>query len=342
MKVKNQVIKFEQNLCNAKLDDNEILFVRVSDVVSSVDARFEVPFTHNAIVIKGGGDVRYYKSGNYDVFDDKKEAKQWKKGMSVEVIYIPKDTQVLIRWGTPNRLRYRDDASNRVITVGARGEFDVSVGNPEQFFRKVVGAKKEFNLMEFRKRFSETVATEFADIFLKIIAERKLTYDQFTANKKEIGNAMGEILCPMFEREWGLLVHNFKIADFDLLDEDMNAIEEFAAEKTKQERMKEYLAELERLADKQWEREKYLRQLELQDKAAYYEVLKVIGNNPTAPRPEEKLLCPNCGCEYKATDKFCPKCGKRVSKDPIICPDCGKANDSTSVFCANCGKKLVG
>ncbi len=30
LKKKNQVIKFEQNLCNAKVDDNEILFVRVS------------------------------------------------------------------------------------------------------------------------------------------------------------------------------------------------------------------------------------------------------------------------------------------------------------------------
>lgn len=342
MKVKNQVIKFEQNLCNAKVDDNEILFVRVNDIVASPDARFEVPFSHNAIVIKGGGDMRYYKSGNYDVFDDRKEAKQWKKGMSVEVVYIPKDTQVLIKWGTPNRLRYRDDASNRVITVGARGEFDVSIANPEQFVRKVVGAKKEFNLMEFRKRFSETVATEFADIFLKIVADRKLTYDKFSANKKEIGNEMGAILSPMFERDWGLSVHNFKIADFDLLDEDMNAIEEFAAEKTKQEKMKEYLAELERLDDKQWERDKYLRQLELQDRAAYYEVLKVIGNNSNAVKPEEKLVCPNCGNEYKPTDKFCPKCGKRLSKEPIICPDCGKANDSSSTFCANCGKKLIG
>lgn len=338
MKIKNQVIKFEQNLCNAKVDDNEILFVRVNDIVMKKDARFEVPITHDAIVIKGGGDMRYYKSGNYDVFTDKKEAKKWKKGMSVEIIYIPKDTRVLIKWGTPNRLRYRDEASNKVITVGARGEFDVSVTNPEQFFRKVVGVKKEFNLMEFRKRFSETVATEFADIFLKIIDEKHLTYDKFTANKKGIGDSMGDILSPMFERDWGLSVLNFKIADFDLLDEDMEAIEDAAAEQGRQEKLKEYLAELERLDDKQWEREKYLRQLELQDKAAYYEVLKVAGSKPEEKK--EELKCPNCGLEYKPTDKFCPHCGKHVSKEPRICPDCGKANDSAATFCANCGKKL--
>lgn len=340
-KNKNQVIKFEQNLCNAKVDDNEILFVRVNDIVKSGDARLEVPITHDAIVIKGGGDMRYYKSGTYDVFDNRKDIKNWKSGLSVEVIYIPKDTRVLIKWGTPNRLRYRDEASNKVITVGARGEFDVSVTNPEQFFRKVVGVKKEFNLMEFRKRFSETVATEFADIFLKIIEEKQLTYDKFTANKKEIGISMGNILSPMFEREWGLSVLNFKIADFDLLDEDMEAIEDAAAEKQKQQKLKEYLAEVERLDDKQWEREKYLRQLELQDKNAYYEVLKVIGKNSKANEEKEDNKCPNCGLPFKPADKFCPHCGKRVSKDPIICPDCGKSNDSTAIFCAGCGKKLV-
>lgn len=339
-KKKNQVIKFEQNLCNAKVDDNEILFVRVGDVITDPDARFEVPITHDAIVIKGGGDMRYYKSGNYDIFDDKKDIKKWKLGLSVEVIYIPKDTRVLIKWGTPNRLRYRDDASNKVITVGARGEFDVSVTNAEQFFRKVVGAKKEFNLMEFRKRFSETVATEFADIFLKTIEEKQLTYDKFTANKKAIGDSMGKTLSPKFEREWGLSVLNFKIADFDLQDEDMEAIEDAAAEKQRQEKLKDYLAELERLDDKKWEREKYLRQLELQDKNAYYEVLKVIGKNSKTD-DEEENKCPNCGLAYKSTDKFCPHCGKRVSKEPIICSNCGKSNESTAVFCANCGKKLV-
>lgn len=340
LKKKVQVIKFEQNLCNAKVDDNEILFVRVGDVVTNPHALIEVPITHDAIVIKGGGDMRYYKSGNYNIFDNKEDIKKWKTGLSVEVIYIPKDTRVLIKWGTPNRLRYRDEASNEVITVGARGEFDVTVTNAEQFYRKVVGSKKEFNLGEFRRRFSETVATEFADIFLKIVDEKHLTYDKFTANKKAIGDIMGERLSHDFERDWGLSVLNFKIADFDLLDEDMAAIEDAAAEKQRQEKLKEYVAEIERLDDKQWEREKYLRQLELQDRNAYYEVLKVIGSHKK-PDEKEERKCPACGREYKPADKFCPFCGMRVSRDPIICPACGRSNESTAVFCADCGKKLI-
>ncbi len=334
--MKNNIIKFDQNLCNAKVDDNEILFVRVNDVVNSVDAKLEVPITHNAIVIKGGGDLRYYSSGTYDVFDDRKDAKKWKNGLSVEVIYIPKDTQVLIRWGTPNRLRYRDNASNKVITVGARGEFDVSVSNPEMFYRKVVGAKKEFDLMAFKKRFSETVASEFADMFLRIVEENNLTYDKFTANKKLIGEKLEVILNELFNDHWGLNVLHFKIADFDLLDEDMDAIEDSAAEEKKQQKLREYLSDLERLDDKEWERKKYLRQLELQDKAAYYEVLKVIGN----PLPREEIKCPDCNYVCKASDKFCPNCGKKLSKEPIICPKCGHSNSGEAKFCVECGKNL--
>lgn len=335
---KNQVIKFDQNLCHASVDDNSVLFVRVSDVVTDKHAIVEVPFTHNAIIIKGGGDVRYYKSGNYDVLDNRSEVKDWKRGLSVEVVYIPKDTRVLIKWGTRNRLRYRDEASNKVITVGAHGEFDISVTNPEQFFRKVVGAKREFDLDEFSKRYGETVASEFADIFLKIVAEKKLTYDRFSANKKEISQRMGEILNPEFEREWGLSVLNFKIADFNLLDEDMNAIEDFAAEARQRERLKEYLAEIERLDDKQWEREKYLRKLELDDKAAYYEVLKITGLDNEKKLGKDK--CPNCGMNYNVGDPFCPHCGQRVSKEPRKCPDCGKMNEPSAAFCSGCGKRL--
>ena len=358
MKVKNQVIKFNQELCRAAeglteedLRKNRVLFVRVSDEVSAPDARFEVPITHDAIVIKGGGDMRYYRSGNYDVFSDKKEAKQWKKGMSVEIIYIPKDTAVPIIWGTAEPEEYRDETSNVVIKVGARGQCDVTVSNPEQFFRKIVGVQPVFNLKEFKERFRLEFASQFGNIFLKVVAEQHLTYDQFGAHKTEIAAAMEAILTAKFEREFGLAVRNFFIEGFQISDEHKAAIEaaadekakqaqEEAKEKERQEKMKEYLAELERLDDKEWEREKYLRQLELQDKAAYYEVMKVVGSGST--KPEEKLLCPSCGFEYKPTDKFCPRCGKRLTKEPIICPDCGKSNPSDTIFCSNCGKKLIG
>ena len=338
---KTQVIKFEQNHCNASVNDNSVLFVRVTDEVRDKNAMFEVPFTHNAYVIKGGGNGRFYKSGSYNVFEDKSEVKAWKKGFSVDIIYMPKDTNVNILWGTPEKIKYRDFASNKVVRVGARGQFGITITNPEQFFRKVVGARKEFDLNDFKKRFAAEVINEFADCFLKVVMDSKLTYDQFDANKKAIGIKIGEILSPKFENEWGIGLANFIIEAVGISEEDLHIIDNSAEEASKQARLKEYLNELERLEDKKWEREKYLRQLELEDKAAYYEVLKVIGHTKDVDvsSTPSTSFCPHCGASITSDAIFCPKCGEKISHK-VTCPKCGKENDDGSTFCSGCGHKL--
>lgn len=338
-KKKTQVIKFEQNLCNADVNDNKVLFVRVSDMVDDKEAILEVPFTHNALLIKGGGDCRLYKSGTYPVFDDKNEVKNWKKGISVEVIYIPKETSVKIEWGTPNKVMYRDKTSNKVIEIGANGVFGISVCNPEQFFRKVVGFRKEFDLDEFSRRFTEAVTDEFADHFLSVVNADSLTYDKFDENRKVIAKRVGKELSDKFAHSWGLELVDFIISEFKISKEDMARVESFAEEKAKEEKLKEHLAEIERLDDKQWEREKYLRQLEQHNKEAYYDVMKVIGKDSTRGNGVGQF-CSACGHSYESTDKFCPGCGRKVGQVSNICPSCGKENALGAAFCSGCGKKL--
>lgn len=339
-KQKGQVIKFDQNLCNANSKDNSILFVKIKDMITDKNAFVEIPQSHNALIVKGGSDVRYYEQGPVNVFDDKTEIKNWKKGFSVEVIYLAKNGKITICWGTPNKITFRDEASNQVVNVGANGEFDICVDNALQFYKTTAVTADEFDREAYGDMFRSIVVNLFTDIFLRVLKEKNLTYDQCDANKLQIGNTIGDILSEKFKKEYGVAVKNFIIKKFVWSDDDMAAIENAAAEKKKQEKLKEYLAEIERLDDKQWERDKYLRNLELQDKNAYYEVLKVIGKNSKDGNAENNK-CPNCGLEYKPTDKFCPHCGKRVSKEPIICPDCGKSNNYDAVFCANCGKKLI-
>ncbi len=336
-KKKDQVIKFEQNLCNADVNDNQVLFVRVNDMVTDKNAILEVPFTHNALLIKGGGDCRLYKSGTHPVFDDKNEIKNWKKGISVEVIYIPKETSVKIEWGTPSKVMYRDKVSNKVIEIGANGVFGISVCNPEQFFRKVVGFRKEFDLREFSRRFTEAVTDEFADNFLRVVNADNLTYDQFDENRKLIAKKVGKELSEQFEHSWGLELVDFIISDFEIAKEDIAKVEDFAEEKAKEKKLKEYLAEVERLDDKEWEREKYLRELEQHNKEAYYEVMKVIGKEP---KNKGGKFCPGCGHSYESTDAFCPGCGRKIASASAVCSHCGAENGGGSAFCRSCGKKL--
>lgn len=339
---KPQIIKFEQNLCNASVNDNSVLFVRVGDIVTDKKAQVEVPFTHTAYIIKGGSDARIYDSGHYQVFDDRKEVKDWKKGFSVDVIYMPKDTDVVILWGTPQRFQYRDAASNKVVNVGARGQFGVHISNPEQFFRKVVGVRTEFDLEDFKKRFSAEVVNEFADCFLKVVGEKKLTYDLFAAHKKDIALEIGRILSEKFTKTWGISLNEFIIEYVGITEQDSEAVEAFAAEEHRQRKIKEYLAEVERLDDKNWEREKYLRQLELEDKQAYYDVLKIIGHAPVSGSVGAVGggFCPKCGKSCPSGAAFCPNCGGKISADGTVCRDCGRRNEAGAAFCVGCGKKL--
>lgn len=346
-KKKKQVIKFEQNHCNASINDNAVLFVRVKDVINDSDAKLEVDMWHNAFMIKGGGDCRFYKSGTYPVFDNKAEVKAWKGGASVDVIYIPKETNVVIRWGTPNQVTYRDSICGKVIAVGARGEFGIEIKNPEQFLRKVVGVRTEFDLEDFSKRFATAVMDEFGDCFLHVVDDQKLSYDQFGLNRRMIGSKIGAALSEKFAQSWGIGLTDFIIEDFKISEEDKQKVEQVAEDlRREQEEMKleakkkEILAELERLSDKDWEREKYLRQLEQENTQAYFEVLKVIGNKESLEKSKGGSYCPSCGHSCETTADFCPNCGTRLGKTIVVCPDCKTTNNSNASFCSGCGKKL--
>lgn len=341
-----QVIKFEQNVSNASLEDNSILFVKVSNVVTTSNAQFEVPLTHNAFLVKGGGDCRFYKSGTYPVFDNKEEIKQWKNGVSVDVIYMPKNTNVTVLWGTPDKVEYRDSVSGEVIQVGARGQFGISIINPEQFLHKVVGANTRFDLSKFQEHFAAAVVYEFADCFLTIVESQKFTYDKFDAKKKEISIKMQELLSEKFAESWGISLVDFMIIQFNISQEDKEKIASAASKYMeeqeaikKENKYKEYLAELERLDDKQWEREKYLRNLEKEDKIAYYEVLKAIGEESLNKAKGDKY-CPKCGHSCKKDDVFCSSCGEKFTKSPIVCSYCKKENASDATFCSSCGRKI--
>lgn len=338
-KKKPQVIKFEQNLCNASVDDNDVLFVRVNSIVTQADAIFEVPFTHHGLMIKGGGDMRLYKSGNYPVFTDKNEINNWKQGLSVEIIYMPKETNIVIKWGTPNKVLYRDRFSQKVVEVGASGEFNISICNHEQFFRKIVGASKEFDREAFEDRFRNAVVDEFADVFLKVVNETGLSYDQFDANRKTVGSKVGKILSEKFENSWGIALVDFIITAFFISDEDKEKVDSVSEEEKRRERMKEYLAELERLDDKQWEREKYLHELQQSDRQAYYEVLKVVGAKGGNAGSGAKY-CAHCGHSMENNAAFCPNCGKKTENAQGKCPKCGKEVKGDVSFCPSCGEKI--
>lgn len=352
-KVKSQVIKFEQNGYCVSAEDVSVLFLKLSDIVATSEALVEVPYTHNAFIIKGGGDCRFYKSGTYPVFDNKHEIEQWKKGVSVDIVYMPKETNEIVRWGT-RPFEYRDKISEEVIHTGVRGSCHVTITNHEQFYRKVVGTKSLFTTNDFENFFRALFSAEVGNCFLEVIKKLNLSYDLYDANLMRISTELSKILVDKFYESYGISITNFIVEGTKTSDEDKAKVEEPAKklrkeqeelkkeqeELKKEAKFKEYLAELERLDDKQWEREKYLRQLEQEDNMAYYEVLKAIGKKDVSEKAKGANFCSKCGHSCETTAEFCPNCGNRLGKSSVICPQCSKVNVDSASFCSGCGKKL--
>ena len=285
-KKKRQVIRFEQNLCNAQVDDNNILFVRVSDQITDKDALFEVPLTHIAYVVKGGGYGKVYKSGTYPVFEGNKEVKNWQQGISVDIIYMPKDPNVPIKWGTNEKIKYRDEATGKVVGVAAYGVFDVSISNPEQFYRKVVGAKREFSLKEFQDRFSANVLSEFTAIFFQTVDELKLNSDKFDANKKSIQEKTGRLLNRKFEDEWGVSLNNFIIQYIGVSD-------------------------INRVIEKEDDEEQVKN---VNVRGALVKEGDLFCAKCGTKLQKEGITCPSCGKRNDPQAQFCVYCGKKIGE----------------------------
>lgn len=319
---------------------NNALFLRVSESITDKEAVVEVPFTHTAIILMGS--TYRYVTEDTKVFEDKKALEKWEKGMSVDVIYIMKDTAVEINWGTPDSITFRDPVSGHIVHFGAYGKFEVEVSNPEEFFRRIVGNNQKFDLNDFSRRIIATVVDEFNDIFQRVVADLGISYDKYDANRKLIGQRMGEALSPIFEKKYGLRVDSFTMGGTRINADAQEATEavsdprklreeeERLEEKRKREEA-EARREAERLDDKRFEREIRLRDMDRREREAYY--------SSTTP-PAAKTRCPHCGAENAPAATFCSHCGKRVSTEPVTCPDCGTVNPFSATFCSHCGKKL--
>lgn len=354
---KPKVIKISQTVDNDKLDDNQVLFIRVDDVVETKHDSIEVPFTHNAYVIKGGGNIRFYKSGLTPIFEEKSEVKDWKKGMSVEVIYIPKEVRVLVRWGTASRFPYNDPVRQMILDVGANGHFRVSIANPEQFIRVIVGQTKEFDLDRFTEQFSLEVRNSFGKMFQSVATSMNLTYEQFEAYRDEISKRIGVELNKKFEEEYGIGLVDFAVDNINVSPANIEKIklieQQKERERTEQaQKLERERLDAERKADKEkqdqreWEEKKYQMDMAHSERMKELDVERAVGVSSAeasatrATTASAVEFCKNCGTKLEEGEIFCHNCGTRRGSAFVTCKKCGHKNEGFKKFCSNCGFKL--
>ena len=200
---------------------------------------------------------------------------------------------------------------------------------------KLEGRVKAFILQEIRHEFASA------------LAKLHLGYIDVTLHEKEIADTIQPVISDKLCENYGLVVPQFAIEEFFIDPAKREEIEEYL--RTHREKIefkkdaKELADEIERLDDKQWEREKYLIGLRREDYAKYLEVVKILGIE--AVKDEEEITkknhyCSKCGAEVEPDASYCEKCGAQLKPLERICPHCGKHIKSKGKFCPYCGKEL--
>ncbi len=321
---------------------NEELFVKFRCDNLAANAQLIVPETHNAILIKDGSAMETYNSGRYDIFDTKKGFLGFglkKTGaLTVDVIYLSKGAKLEICWGTPNKFDFRDPVSDIAIEVGASGHMEVRIEEPRKAYIELIGALKSFSTDEFRDRLLNRIVDKIGPAIAKYLREQKLAYYQFEENREIIANNVFGDMKKIFS-EYGIELCSFSLGKIFIPQDQKVRIEEYIQqhkEEVKEEEkrirdkreLQEAMLELERLQDKEWEKEKYLRGLEIKNKELYLNVTREIGWESAGGKVAGKNV---------SGQKFCTKCGASYSNDAVFCSGCGERVNEIQLSCKACG-----
>lgn len=327
---------------------NDDFFWRTYGDVLNPKCKIVVPPTHQAVYIKDGKMQDILEGGTYSVFEVVKKGFLGigKKidATVVDIIFMNRTAKCKVAWGTPSPINFRDALTDLPISVRGNGEFEVRIKNAKKFYLEIVGADKDFTIESLQERLAVRMMSFVSPAIAKVIHEKMLTYIDFMPQINEIATAIYPVVKELFEKECGLEICSFTLAKLDISEEEKILIEEFLAQQRLELKEKrdalEIAAELERLADKEWERNLILKKLELADKEKYYEVLKIIGDKNNNRTGVGSSFCPTCGKAIESNMKFCTGCGQRLAGFKQRCPECGKELDSGASFCSDCGKKL--
>ena len=307
----HQIIKFDQNLCNVNLNDNNVLFLRVKSAVKTKDAMIEVPVTHNAILLKSGVYTDIVKAGRSKVFADLQQANEWKKGFTVDVIFVPKDIAIDIAWSTDAPVSYRDPKTKKIIGVAARGQLAATIENPTLFFRKIVGNADVFDRTDFSNRFKALINTEFEDAFLNVVHDEQIEYSEFDRSKKTIARKIESILNADFLEKYGVGISDFvieQVGKFGIDAAEAEYEEEVAVDKALDSRHLQYEEHKEKKEDKAFERK--MREKELDSKTAIGLAQASAGKADN----DSIVYCSKCGTANPRTNTECSKCGTELAK----------------------------
>lgn len=145
-----------------------------------------------------------------------------------EVYFINKTTQMAVKWGTPEKVRFIDPLTGVPLELGASGELNLKVSDSRKLIVKLVGTMKGIS-WEDGESFTKSVSASFRPLISSavkanlssVIKDNAIDLLEIDEHIEEISAKLLEKIVTGFE-EYGLTIPQFYVTNIVLPEDDPN------------------------------------------------------------------------------------------------------------------------
>ena len=143
-----------------------------------------------------------------------------------EVYFINKTTQMALKWGTPEKVRFIDPLTGVPLELGASGEMNLQVSDSRKLIVKLVGTGKNISWGDgvtgtMQAMFRPLIANAVKTNLSSVIKNEAIDLLEIDEKLDVISESLRQKLLPGFE-EYGLTIPQFYVNRVVLPEEDPN------------------------------------------------------------------------------------------------------------------------
>jgi len=148
---------------------------------------------------------------------------------SCEVYFINKTVQMGVKWGTPDKVRFIDPLTSTPLEIGACGEMNLAVSDPEKLLLNVVGTMTGIAWNDTGNGFAKSLQLAFRPLIsnavktnlTSVIKQNNIDLLEIDEKLDLISSNLREKILPGFE-EYGLTIPQFYVTSIILPEADPN------------------------------------------------------------------------------------------------------------------------
>lgn len=225
----SSVIKYEGN--------NDTFVWKYLEEDFNYGSQLIVHESQEALFFKDGQALDLFKSGRYTL--ETQNLPLLKKAFDLvtdrdnmfhsEVYFINKTTQMGVKWGTPNKVKFIDPLTKIPLQIGMSGEMNLQVSDSRKLVVKLVGNMKGITwdvessglAKSLQASFRPLITSALKNKLSSVIKDNSIDILDIDSELDVISSALREALLPDFE-EYGLTIPQFYVTNVVLPEEDSN------------------------------------------------------------------------------------------------------------------------